>query len=101
MGLDQYAYVKTPESGDGSESPKFIWHKHFKLQTFMVTLYTEWTGLTASDLNCGELELETTDIETLEQVVKGSALPPLLVVELKQTVLIIGWISVPIFSQHL
>lgn len=75
MGLDQYAYVKTPESGDEGESPKFVWRKHSKLQTFMETLYTERTGLSASDLNCGELKLETTDIDTLEQAVKGSALP--------------------------
>lgn len=41
----------------------------------MEALYTERTGLSASDLNCGELRLETTDIDTLEQAVKGSALP--------------------------
>ncbi len=75
MGLDQYAYVKTPESGDEGESPKFVWRKHSKLQTFMEALYTERTGLSASDLNCGELKLETADIDTLEQAVKRSALP--------------------------
>lgn len=75
MGLDQYAYVKTPESGDEGESPKFTWRKHSKLQTFMEALYTERTGLSASDLNCGELKLETADIDTLEKAVKGSALP--------------------------
>jgi len=32
MGLDQYAYVKTPESGEEGESPKFVWRKHSKLQ---------------------------------------------------------------------
>ena len=75
MGPDQYAYVKTPESGDEGESPKFVWRKHSKLQTFMEGLYTERTGLSASDLNCGELKLETADIDTLEQAVKGGALP--------------------------
>ena len=75
MGLDQYAYVKTPESGEEGESPKFVWRKHSKLQTFMEALYTERTGLSASDLNCGELKLEPADIDTLEKAVKGSALP--------------------------
>lgn len=75
MGLDQYAYVKTAESGEEGESPKFTWRKHSKLQTFMEALYTERTGFSASDLNCGELKLETTDIDILEQAVKGSALP--------------------------
>ena len=75
MGLDQYAYVKTPETGEEGESPEFVWRKHSKLQTFMETLYTERTGLSAADLNCGELTLETTDIDALEQAVNGSALP--------------------------
>ena len=75
MGFDQYAYVKTAESGDEGESPKFTWRMHSKLQTFMEALYTERTGLSASDLNCGELKLETADIDTLEQSVKGNALP--------------------------
>ena len=75
MGFDQYAYVKTAESGDEGESPMFTWRMHSKLQTFMEALYTERTGLSASDLNCGELKLEPADIDTLEQAVKGSALP--------------------------
>ena len=75
MGLDQYAYVKTAETGEEGGSAKFTWRKHSKLQTFMETLYTERTGLSAADLNCGELKLESADIDTLEQAVKGSALP--------------------------
>lgn len=53
MGLNQYAYLKTPESGDEGESAKFTWRKHSKLQTFMEALYVERTGLSATDLNCG------------------------------------------------
>lgn len=30
MGLDQYAYTKTAESGEEGESPKFVWRKHSK-----------------------------------------------------------------------
>ena len=75
MGLDQYAYIKTEESGDEGDTPKFVWRKHSKLQTFMEALYEDRTGLSASDLNCGELQLQAGDIDTLEQAVKGSALP--------------------------
>lgn len=75
MGLDQYAYIKTAESGDEGETPKFVWRKHSKLQTFMETLYEDRTGLSASDLNCGELQLEPSDIDSLEQAVRASALP--------------------------
>jgi hypothetical protein len=75
MGLDQYAYIKTPETGEEGESPKFVWRKHSKLQTFMEALYEKRTGLSATDLNCGELALEIGDIETLEEAINGSALP--------------------------
>ena len=75
MGLDQYAYIKTAESRDEGESLKFVWRKHSKLQSFMEALYQDRTGLSASDLNCGELRLEASDIDRLEQAVKNSALP--------------------------
>ena len=75
MGLDQYAYCKTAESGEEGESAEFVWRKHSKLQTFMEALYVEKTGLSPDDLNCGELQLEAEDIGTLEQAVKLGALP--------------------------
>ncbi|MCG3269567.1 phosphoglycerate kinase [Yoonia sp. I 8.24] len=75
MGLDQYAYIKTAESGEEGESAKFTWRKHSQLQTFMEGLYTERTGLDATDLNCGELVLQASDIDSLEKAVKDSALP--------------------------
>lgn len=75
MGLDQYAYIKTAESGYEGESAKFTWRKHSQLQTFMEGLHTERTGLDATDLNCGELVLQASDIESLEKAVKDSALP--------------------------
>ncbi len=37
--------------------------------------YEDRTGFTASDLNCGELQLQAGDIDTLEQAVKDNALP--------------------------
>lgn len=75
MGLDQYAYIKTADSGEEGESAKFTWRKHSQLQTFMEGLYTERTGLDATDLNCGELVLQASDIDSLERAVKDSALP--------------------------
>jgi hypothetical protein len=75
MGLDQYAYIKTAESGEEGESAKFTWRKHSQLQTFMEALYTERTGLDATNLNCGELVLQAPDIDSLEKAIKDSALP--------------------------
>jgi hypothetical protein len=75
MGLDQYAYIKTAESSEEGESAKFTWRKHSQLQTFMEALYTERTGLDATDLNCGELVLQAADIDMLEQAINDSALP--------------------------
>jgi hypothetical protein len=75
MGLDQYAYIKTAESGEEGESAKFTWRKHSQLQTFMEALYIERTGLDATDLNCGELVLQAPDIDSLEKAIKDSALP--------------------------
>lgn len=77
MGLDQYAYLKPAEDGEESREPDFVfvWRKHSKLQTFMEQLYEARTGAPATDLNCGELELQSSDIETLERAVKGGHLP--------------------------
>ena len=75
MGLDQYAYVKTAETGEEGDSAKFTWRKHSKLQTFMEHLYTERTGLSIADLNCGELALQPGDIDALELAVKNDDLP--------------------------
>ena len=41
----------------------------------MEALYQDRTGLTASDLNSGELQLQAGDIDALEQAVKDNALP--------------------------
>ena len=75
MGLDQYAYRKTPETGEEGDSPAFVWRKHAKLQTFMEHLYTARTGLDASNLNCGELRLDAADIDRLETAAKAGTLP--------------------------
>ncbi|MEO0712279.1 MAG: phosphoglycerate kinase [Pseudomonadota bacterium] len=75
MGLDQYAYTKTEDCGDEGDAPKFVWRKHSKLQTFMEALYEDRTGLSAVDLNCGELQLQIGDIDAFELAVTKNALP--------------------------
>ena len=44
MGLDQYADLK---SAGGDATPKFVWRKHSKLQTFMENLFVAKTGRNA------------------------------------------------------
>jgi len=61
MGLDQYAYVKTAETGEEGDSAKLTWRKPYKLQTFMEDLYPERTGLSIADLNCSQLALHPGD----------------------------------------
>ena len=39
----------------------------------MEALFVARTGLSAGDLNCGELKLEASDIDKLEQAIKGRA----------------------------
>lgn len=75
MGLDQYALSKTAEDNGEGTAPSFFWRKHPKLQAFMEMLFEKRTGLASSDLNCGELELEPEDIDTLEQAVSTNSLP--------------------------
>lgn len=75
MGLDQYAYVQTEETGEEGASLKFQWRKHAKLQVFMERVYVEKTGLCTDDLNCGRLDLDRDDIDALEQAVTEQHLP--------------------------
>ncbi len=75
MGLDQYAYERTDDTGEEGSTAKFVWRKHARLQEFMETLFEEKTGGDPSDLNCGELQLAADDIDQLEAKVKGEGLP--------------------------
>ncbi len=72
MGLDQYAYLK---SAGKDATPKFIWRKHSKLQTFMETLFTAKTGQDAAELNCEEFVLTPRDLKALQRLVAGGDLP--------------------------
>lgn len=75
MGLDQYAYVKTSKGVDDGDPMEFTWRAHSMLHAFMEEIFTERTGLSASDLNCNELVLGPTDIEMLEKTVRSGDLP--------------------------
>lgn len=75
MGLDQYAYTRNENTKPSEAEPKFIWRKHAKLQEWMEQLFLEKTGQTSEKLNCGELELNSADIEDLEALVNDRALP--------------------------
>jgi hypothetical protein len=75
MGLDQYAWSRERgESNEGHE-PQFVWRKHSKLQEFMEQKFVEKTGLSAVDLNCGELTLDIIDIEELSLAIERKAMP--------------------------
>lgn len=75
MGLDQYAWARERgESNEGHE-PQFVWRKHSKLQEFMEQKFVEKTGLSAVDLNCGELTLDIIDIEELSLAIERKAMP--------------------------
>lgn len=70
MGLDQYAY--TPEN---EQTPDYIWRKHAKLQEFMENLFVQKTGQCGTELNCGELQLDASDISKLEALIDSGELP--------------------------
>ena len=94
MGLDQYASVKTgrthidPETNKRVEETEELscWRKHPHLQGFMENLWVEKgrpnansdfdeTNPFGSDFNCVDLELDLSDIDTLEADIKGDLLP--------------------------
>ena len=93
MGLDQYATVKTgktyidPDTNKRVEETEELayWRKHPHLQGFMENLWEEKgrPNITkgqehsnfGSDFNCVDLELDLSDIDTLEADIKGDLLP--------------------------
>lgn len=79
MGLDQYAYITeapinklTSQYDDVNPSMEFYWRKHSRLQEFMEQLWEKKTNTSSSELNCNYMELDTEDLEDLEQAVKTS-----------------------------
>ena len=88
MGLDQYAAVRLDtkdEEGNWDTEELAYWRKHPHLQGFMENLWEEKgrPNITkgqehsnfGSDFNCVDLELDLSDIDTLEADIKGDLLP--------------------------
>ena len=81
MGLDQYANARKGEptlDEDGYKQWKdskelAYWRKHPNLQGFMERIYIAKGG--TKEFNCVDVELDLSDIQTLEVCVKGEELP--------------------------
>jgi len=88
MGLDQYAAIKLDtkdEEGNWNQEELAYWRKHPHLQGFMENLWEQKGRPNAnvssdenpfgSEFNCVDLELDLSDIDTLEADIKNDVLP--------------------------
>lgn len=82
MGLDQYAFAV---DNNGEKEELAYWRKHPNLQGYMENLWeakgkprlddANMGGLGLSDFNCIPIELNSDDLDDLEDAVRGSGLP--------------------------
>lgn len=82
MGLDQYAFAI---NNNGEKEELAYWRKHPNLQGWMENLWeakgkpglddANMGGNGMSDFNCIPLELNSDDLDDLEDAVRGSGLP--------------------------
>lgn len=82
MGLDQFAFAV---DNNGEKQELACWRKHPNLQGYMEDLWrakgkpglddANMGGLGLSDFNCIPLELNSDDLDDLEDAVRGSGLP--------------------------
>jgi hypothetical protein len=82
MGLDQFAFAV---DNNGEKQELAYWRKHPNLQGYMEDLWqakgkpglddANMGGLGLSDFNCIPLELNSDDLDDLEDAVRGSGLP--------------------------
>jgi hypothetical protein len=82
MGLDQFAFAV---DNNGEKQELACWRKHPNLQGYMENLWAvkgkpglddaNMGGLGLSDFNCIPLELNSDDLDDLEDAVRGSGLP--------------------------
>ena len=82
MGLDQYAFAI---DNNGEKEELAYWRKHPNLQGYMENLWeakgkpglndANMGGMGLSDFNCIPLELNSDDLDDLEDAVRGSGLP--------------------------
>lgn len=85
MGLDMYAYTAPANSIDKDvdfekgELPELseihYWRKHPNLHGWMAELYVKKGG-TAETFNCTPVRLSASDLDELENAIKGGELPP-------------------------
>jgi len=76
MGLDQYAAIRLDtknEDGNWDTKELAYWRKHPHLQGFMERIYIAKGG--TKEFNCVDVELDLSDIQTLEVCVRGDELP--------------------------
>ena len=72
MGLDQNAWIKTPD-GDQQD---FYWRKHARLQEWMTNLYYEETpDGNQQEFNCVDLPLKKIHITRLQEDILHRRLP--------------------------
>lgn len=82
MGLDQYAFAI---DNNGEKEELAYWRKHPNLQGYMENLWeakgkpglddANMGGMGLSDFNCIPLQLNSDDLDDLEDAVRGSGLP--------------------------
>ena len=81
MGLDQYAKKVKSDYDRDSKTETIVkteiayWRKHNALQGRMESLWRTKTG-SGGEFNCVAVELEDSDLDMLETVVKANNLPP-------------------------
>ena len=71
MGLDSFAKVRNPETGEVSEIA--YWRKHNALHGWMERLWRDQGG--EGDFNCIPLELNEDQLDRLEQDILSDCLP--------------------------
>ena len=81
MGLDQYAKKVKSDYDRDSKTETIVkttiayWRKHNALQGWMESLWRTKTG-DGGEFNCVSVELEESDLDMLETVLKAGNLPP-------------------------
>jgi|SRR5210317_242221 hypothetical protein len=73
MGLDQFAKVRNPETGEVSEIA--YWRKHNALHGWMENRYRKQNPDFSGDFNCVPFELKAKDLDDLEFDIHFRGLP--------------------------
>ena len=74
MGLDQYAYTRETAESEPIELAQ--WRKHNRLQGWMEEKFHQRdTKYLGEEFNCVEMELKSSDLKELEDVILNKSLP--------------------------